>query len=121
MSLLDNENILMGGLKSDTYPVNMLKSFIDYSVRYDKLNVSYDSKELLQGFPEKETAWSAASLSCGDSALLEFLSSLRPQIHPLGCFENVCRGKTHCILLVVHSGGADLLSGVLGVDATLQK
>ena len=46
MSLLDDENILMGDLKSDTYPVNMLKSFIDYSVRYDKLNVSYDSKEL---------------------------------------------------------------------------
>ena len=46
MSLLDDENILMHDLKSDTYPVNMLKSFIDYSVRYDKLNVSYDSKEL---------------------------------------------------------------------------
>ena len=46
MSLLDDENILMGDLKSDTYPVNMLKSFIDYSAQYDKLNVSYDSKEL---------------------------------------------------------------------------
>lgn len=46
MSLLDDENILMGDLKSDTLPVNMLKSFIDYSVQYDKLNVSYDSKEL---------------------------------------------------------------------------
>lgn len=46
MSLLDDENILMGDIKSDTYPVNMLKSFIDYSVQYDKLNVSYDSKEL---------------------------------------------------------------------------
>lgn len=46
MSLLDDENILMGNLKNDTLPVNMLKSFIDYSVQYDKLNVSYDSKEL---------------------------------------------------------------------------
>ena len=46
MSLLDDENILMGDLKSDTCPVNILKNFIDYSVRYDKLNVSYDSKEL---------------------------------------------------------------------------
>ena len=46
MSLLDDENILMDDLKSDTYPVNMLKSFIDYNVQYDKLNVSYDSKEL---------------------------------------------------------------------------
>lgn len=46
MSLLDDENILMGDLKSDTLPINMLKSFIDYSDRYDKLNVSSDSKEL---------------------------------------------------------------------------
>ena len=46
MSLLDDENILMGNLKRDAYPVNMLKSFIDYNARYDKLNVSYDSKEL---------------------------------------------------------------------------
>ena len=46
MSILDDENILMDDLKSDTYPVNMLKSFIDYSARYDRLNVSYDSKEL---------------------------------------------------------------------------
>ena len=46
MSLLDDENILMGDAKNDIYPVNMLKSFINYSVQYDKLNVSYDSKEL---------------------------------------------------------------------------
>ena len=46
MSLLDDENILIGDLKSDTHPVNILKSFIDYSVRYDKLKVSYESKEL---------------------------------------------------------------------------
>jgi hypothetical protein len=45
MSILDDENILMGNLKSDACPVNMLKSFIDYN-EYDKLNVSYDSKEL---------------------------------------------------------------------------
>lgn len=46
MSILDDENILMGDLKSDIHPVNMLKNFINYNVRYDKLNVSYDSKEL---------------------------------------------------------------------------
>lgn len=46
MSILDNENILMSDVKSDTHPVNMLKHFIDYRIRYDKLNVSYDSKEL---------------------------------------------------------------------------
>lgn len=46
MSILDDENILMGDIKSDILPVNMLKGFINYSVQYDKLNVSYDSKEL---------------------------------------------------------------------------
>lgn len=46
MNILDNEDILIGEVQKSTYPVNMLKSFIDYSVRYDKLNVSYDSKEL---------------------------------------------------------------------------
>jgi hypothetical protein len=46
MSILDDENILMSDVKSDIHPVNMLKCFIDYRVRYDKLNVSYDSKEL---------------------------------------------------------------------------
>ena len=46
MNILDNEDILIGEVQKSTYPVNTLKSFIDYSVRYDKLNVSYDSKEL---------------------------------------------------------------------------
>jgi hypothetical protein len=46
MSLLDDENILMSDVKSDIHPVNMLKCFINYSVRYDKLNVSYESNEL---------------------------------------------------------------------------
>lgn len=34
MSILDDENILMGDVKSDIHPVNMLKGFIDYSVQY---------------------------------------------------------------------------------------
>lgn len=46
MSILDNEDVLISELQKSTYPVNMLKSFIDYSAQYNKLNVSYDSKEL---------------------------------------------------------------------------
>ena len=46
MNILDNEDILISEVQKSTHPVNMLKSFIDYSVQYDKLNVSYDSKEL---------------------------------------------------------------------------
>ena len=46
MNILDNEDILISEVQQSTHPVNMLKSFIDYSVQYDKLNVSYDSKEL---------------------------------------------------------------------------
>ena len=46
MNILDDEDILISEVQKSTHPVNMLKSFIDYSVQYDKLNVSYDSKEL---------------------------------------------------------------------------
>lgn len=46
MNILDNEDILISEVQKSTHPVNMLKSFIDYSVQYDKLNISYDSKEL---------------------------------------------------------------------------
>ena len=46
MNILDNEDILISEVQKSAHPVNMLKSFIDYSVQYDKLNVSYDSKEL---------------------------------------------------------------------------